>query len=774
MVMLPTALFLLSAVMVLAGNGHLVLAGSNHLLPSQQGGSRQSDPKVKDFAMNPDRHPRSVQTQSSTTLRVFDFSTDNDGKADKDGEYTSASLNAGPLPDSFTICSTYMVEAWPTKVEGRMFQILSKEGQGKTWGRVNVRVASNFTEYGVTLGPVKFAKNIPSVLFPLQWTHACLSLDGDHTKKSDKTIFNYKVKLVVDMQLLGEEEYKGKDWSRPEDLSLLLGYGSGQEFTGKVTELNIYSPALSKKKMKNQTTAGGEECGAPGNLVSWEEAEWTMHSQAKVVEVDREWEGPCRREAQVQVFTADFKKHIDCMQHCQKISAGISPPVITRKEWEILMREINMITPDRSKLPTMWLSATEGDKGNQLATLDHWPETEIVDEEALKLRAEETIWRDFYTGQRLQPYNLTTLQPYINQDKKDREYGSNYNCMQVLTNYDWDECWLEWKCVSGGNSCPCSYQSQPLLRMRGLCQTSLIDTLFTTKQLPTNPTNMMLIGLRSTKIEYNDTRKRWALSDLSSNVSAVIQSKEHSYLLGKHNWTISNDDIECNEGKPYTAILKLTGCNPNGEFTCDNGQCVKMEERCNQVPNCKDKSDEKGCHIMALEEGYNKNIPPIQEARDGSAIPAMVNISITLMKVVEIEETAHSIKLQFEIRLMWRENRVKYQNLKKKTSLNALTEHDYRQLWLPLVIYDNTDQKDSTRLGDPNGWEWSTLVFVVREGNFTKSGLEDVDETEIFEGSENILRMIQTYTREFQCKYLLQKYPFDTQVPFLINFLRTF
>ena len=75
-------------------------------------------------------------------MKVFDFSADNDGQADTNGEYTSATLNAGSLPESFTICSTYMVEAWPTKVEGRMFQILSKEGKGKTWGRVNVRVVS--------------------------------------------------------------------------------------------------------------------------------------------------------------------------------------------------------------------------------------------------------------------------------------------------------------------------------------------------------------------------------------------------------------------------------------------------------------------------------------------------------------------------------------------------------------------------------------------------------------------------------------------------------
>ena len=132
------------------------------------------------------------------------------------------------------------------------------------------------------------------------------------------------------------------------------------------------------------------------------------------------------------------------------------------------------------------------------------------------------------------------------------------------------------------------------------------------------------------------------------------------------------------------------------------------------------------------------------------------------MKVVEIEETDHSIHLQFEINLQWRENRVKYQNLKEKSSLNALTKADISRLWLPLVIYDNTDQKENTRLGE--NWEWVTGVSVIKEGKFTRSGLQEVDEAEIFEGNENTLTMTQTYTWEFQCKYKLQQYPFDTQV----------
>ena len=100
------------------------------------------------------------------------------------------------------------------------------------------------------------------------------------------------------------------------------------------------------------TTARGEDCGAPGDLLNREEAECTLHSQAKVIEVDIEWEGPCRRESQVQVFTADFKYHKDC---------------------------INLVTEERSNLPHMWLSVA-------------------VINETKKLEAVKTIMRDCYTA----------------------------------------------------------------------------------------------------------------------------------------------------------------------------------------------------------------------------------------------------------------------------------------------------------------------------------------------------------------------------------------
>ena len=108
---------------------------------------------------------------------------------------------------------------------------------------------------------------------------------------------------------------------------------------------------------------------------------------------------------------------------------------------------------------------------------------------------------------------------------------------------------------------------------------------------------------------------------------------------------------------------------------------------------------------------------------------------MNLFKLVDINEDDYSVEIQFEITLMWRENRAKYHNLKEKDSLNALPKKDYKKLWLPKVIYENTDQKETTRLGEFGNGEWDTRVIIKKEGTSSSSGLETLDETEVFTGN---------------------------------------
>ena len=71
----------------------------------------------------------------------------------------------------------------------------------------------------------------------------------------------------------------------------------------------------------------------------------------------------------------------------------------------------------------------------------------------------------------------------------------------------------------------------------------------------------------------------------------------------------------------------------------------------------------------------------------------------------------------------------------------------------------NTDLNEAVTLDGAD-----STVFVTREGNFTRAGIDFVDETEIFEGRENKITMVQTYSKSFHCSYLLHSFPFDTQV----------
>ena len=62
-------------------------------------------------------------------------------------------------------------------------------------------------------------------------------------------------------------------------------------------------------------------------------------------------------------------------------------------------------------------------------------------------------------------------------------------------------------------------------------------------------------------------------------------------------WTVIEDNYECNKGMPYTAVLKLSGYKDN-ELTCNDGQRVKMAERCDKIIHCRNQSDKTKMEIV--------------------------------------------------------------------------------------------------------------------------------------------------------------------------------
>ena len=146
-------------------------------------------------------------------------------------------------------------------------------------------------------------------LFPNQWTRNCMAVN------TTSGLINWVVDGTLVMTTMSEEVKRTK--SRPRDLSkrLVLGTRSigGVWFapSHKVTNVNIFSSALSIERMKRLT--GGESCVEEGDYLAWEDMEWILHGQARKETVDTE--EPCKGEPYVDLYYTRFPGWDACIMY---------------------------------------------------------------------------------------------------------------------------------------------------------------------------------------------------------------------------------------------------------------------------------------------------------------------------------------------------------------------------------------------------------------------------------------------------------------------------
>ena len=203
------------------------------------------------------------------------------GKKMLEEVHTYAELKHDPrasLPDSFTVCSTIMIEGclgsyvWPmffNILDNNKDQFMApKLSNGNIESRLNTGFNQRDTQY---------LKGKVPPLFPNQWTKSCMAVN------TTSGHINWVVEgtLVLSREFV---EVKNSE-SLPKDLSkrLVLGaesYG-GSWFASpvKVTNLDIFSSPLSIEKMENMTREGF--CFDEGDYLSWGEMEWILHGHAR-------------------------------------------------------------------------------------------------------------------------------------------------------------------------------------------------------------------------------------------------------------------------------------------------------------------------------------------------------------------------------------------------------------------------------------------------------------------------------------------------------------
>ena len=171
---------------------------------------------------------------------------------------------------------------------------------------------------------------------------------------------------------------------------------------------------------------------------------------------------------------------------------------------------------------------------------------------------------------------------------------------------------------------------------------------------------------------------------------------------------------------------------------------------CDQQFNCPDKSDEMSCqNVIINDETYMKDILPYNHPEELS-----VEVSIFLLNVNRIALPS-TFDVKFNLILKWKDYRLQYHYLQKNNFIDAETR---QRIWIPPLIFSNT--ADNKILYNDE----TTVMLIMKEGNFTLNSDRDLHEYTIFRGDENSIEYLREYHFTFQCHYDLAHFPFDNQV----------
>ena len=108
--------------------------------------------------------------------------------------------------------------------------------------------------------------------------------------------------------------------------------------------------------------------------------------------------------------------------------------------------------------------------------------------------------------------------------------------------------------------------------------------------------------------------------------------------------------------------------------------------------DCHDKSDEMNCKKINVHETHLKSSPP-SSTYPGPDKRLPLQIFIEIVNVLNLDEVHSSMSLQLKLTVEWIDDRLEYFDLKKNQSMNFLTLSEMDDIWIPTLLFTNTENK---------------------------------------------------------------------------------
>lgn len=136
--------------------------------------------------------------------------------------------------------------------------------------------------------------------------------------------------------------------------------------------------------------------------------------------------------------------------------------------------------------------------------------------------------------------------------------------------------------------------------------------------------------------------------------------------------------------------------------------------------------------------------------------PTVVNISLYLLAVNQINELEMRFTPKFRVHLRWHDFRLKYMNL-NEGKYNTVERSHQSDIWIPTLFFPENDDNVVIRNDD------HSMLEILALGKGHRNDINDLHEAMLYEGTENLLIFTREMDVSLRCSYDLRNYPFDSQ-----------
>ena len=85
------------------------------------------------------------------------------------------------------------------------------------------------------------------------------------------------------------------------------------------------------------------------------------------------------------------------------------------------------------------------------------------------------------------------------------------------------------------------------------------------------------------------------------------------------------------------------------------------------------------------------------------------------MVVQEIKEIQQILQLKFSLQISWVDARLDFYNIKQDETMNVISLEELDRIWLPIIIFDNTERGERSTNDD------ESFATISRNGRGTGS-----------------------------------------------------